>query len=488
MRTPSRRRPSLLISVAVALAIGHAALAAAPAGTEPGAGFTPAGSLRPRHAKEIAASNWSVGAETMDRDFTVYAHWKQHLGPLGAKKARIQSGWAKTEKEPGKYDWAWMDEIVNDMVAQGVEPWVCICYGNPIYKGGGETGLGGGWPTSDEALAAWDKYVAALVDRYKAHVDEWEMWNEPGLRKKGQDLAANATSYADFMIRTAEIVRGRQPGAKILGLALPGIPLAYADAVLKRVKEKGKLDLLDEVVYHPYSTNPDASYAAVAKLRDLVSSYSPKITIRQGENGAPSVKGGFGAIADYDWTEERQAKWALRRLLGDLGRDIPTSYFAICDMAYPNRMNYKGLLAVNPDKTVHHVKEAYKAVQHLTAVFDDRVKRVADFPGRVDGKPDAAGKPRYSAFGYKAGQGGCIVTVWRSSGNPGAEPGLEPVTLTLPGMRFTDPVWVNLLDGRVYAIDKSLWSQEDGQAVFRKLPVFDSPVLVAERAALPLAP
>jgi hypothetical protein len=26
-----------------------------------------------------------------------------------------------------------LDEIVSDLVIQGVEPWVCICYGNPVY-------------------------------------------------------------------------------------------------------------------------------------------------------------------------------------------------------------------------------------------------------------------------------------------------------------------------------------------------------------------
>ena len=66
----------------------------------PGAGFVYLGTIRPRHAREIESSNWSIGAETMDRDYTIYRNWRNYLGPLGAKKARIQSGWAKTEKEP----------------------------------------------------------------------------------------------------------------------------------------------------------------------------------------------------------------------------------------------------------------------------------------------------------------------------------------------------------------------------------------------------
>ncbi|MFH1269421.1 MAG: hypothetical protein ABIK89_27160 [Planctomycetota bacterium] len=89
-------------------------------GGEPAQGYALVGRVQPRHAREIEASSWSVGAETMDRDYTIYAAWKEHLGPLGVKRARIQAGWAKTEKEPGTYDWAWLDEIIPDMVAQGV--------------------------------------------------------------------------------------------------------------------------------------------------------------------------------------------------------------------------------------------------------------------------------------------------------------------------------------------------------------------------------
>ena len=58
---------------------------------DPGEGYSYIGNIQSRHAREIESSNWSIGAETMDRDFTIYRHWREHLGPLGVKKARIQS-------------------------------------------------------------------------------------------------------------------------------------------------------------------------------------------------------------------------------------------------------------------------------------------------------------------------------------------------------------------------------------------------------------
>jgi hypothetical protein len=452
----------------------------------PGDGYRCIGKIAPRDARDIHGSNWSVGAETMDRDFTVYKNWRQYLGPLGVKHARIQSGWAKTEKEKGVYDWAWLDEIVDDMVAQGVTPWVCICYGNPIYPKGGGIGLPDGWPRGEEALAAWDRYVAALVKRYQSRVVEWEIWNEPGLLLKKNaktDLLQDATDYADFFIRTANVVRREQPTARILGLALPKMPLPYAERVLERLKEKNALGLLDELTYHPYNVNPDASYDTVEELRTMLRSYAPRASIRQGENGCPSAKGGFGALAGARWNETGQAKWALRRLLGDLGRDIPSSYFSICDMAYPDRINHKGLLAINEDKTVHHAKEAYYAVQNLTAIFDDTVQRVRKFTYEIEGGDPGS---TYSVFAYRKNEAN-MLALWRNNDRPGANARVEHVTITLPpAMGIVTPVLVDLRTGEVYKgpVEK----EPRVKMTLRDVPVYDSPIVLAHLRGLPFAP
>ena len=460
----------------------------------PGDGYTRIGRIAPRHARDVKSSNWAVGAETMGRDYTIYKNWRKYLGPLGVKKARIQSGWAKTEKVKGECDWAWLDEIILDMVDQGVEPWVCLCYGNPIYEGGGGTGLGGGFPASPEAVAAWDAFVGAFVDRYKEHVHLWEIWNEPhGGSKK------NAEKYARFAVRTAEIIRKRQPDAKLIYAAGGAFDVKFVKNLLTWMRDKGKLSLVNEITYHPYAYNPDSSYKRVEELRRVVRSFSDSITLRQGENGVPSKAGSFGAVSKYDWNERRQAKWATRRLLADLGRDIPSSYFAICDMAYlvpkgsrkdadwrqdPDKLeiliNSKGLLAANPDKTVDHVKEAYYAVQNIAALFDDTLTRIEDFDATVTGGSE---KSTYSIFGYRADGGEPVVTLWRDSDPPGKRPEMEDVSVRIPGT-FTDPVWIDLVSGEVYDIDDSLWKQEGDSCVFTRVPVHDAVVVIAERGAV----
>jgi len=458
---------------------------------DPGDGHTYLGTIRPKHAREIESSNWAVGAETMDRDYTIYANWRNYLGPLGVKKARIQSGWAKTEQEPGKYDWAWLDEIIPDMFDQGVEPWVCLCYGNPIYPGGGGTGLSGGLPSSPEALKTWDAFVGAFVDRYKQYVDEWELWNEP---RTGR--GDGAVAYAKFAVRTAEVVRRHQPHARLMFAAGGSFDSIFVKDMLTWLRDQDKLSLVNEIAYHPYAYNPDDRYGAVEKLREIVRSISNDITIRQGENGVPSRIGSFGAVSKYDWTEQRQAKWATRRLMGDLGRDIPSSYFAICDMAYRVRtgggdsdfrddqdnlkllINSKGLLEINQDRTIHHAKQAYRTVQHITALFDNTVERVQDFQADLSGGMDDA---KYSIYGYQAADDAPIVTLWRSSDTPGKRPDVERICLTLPETNFKDPVWVDLLSGRVYDMEDAQWKSASKGTTFDQVPVYDSVIVIAER-------
>ncbi len=55
------------------------------------------------------------------------------------------------------------------------------------------------------------------------------------------------------------------------------------------------------------------------------------------------------------------------------------------------------------------------------------------------------------------------------------------VDLEFRGVQFTDPVYADLLTGKVYALPQPA----DG-STFRQIPLYDSPILIADKAALPL--
>jgi hypothetical protein len=448
------------------------------------------GRVAPRNAATAPANSWwSIGGETLDRDFATYAHYKAYLGPLGVKSIRLQAGWAKCEKSPGVYSWAWLDDIVNDAVAQGVRPWLEFNYGNPIYPGGGDTGLGGGLPSSPEAIAAWERWARALVVRYGDRVNEWEVWNEPDLNNRG---TATAEAYTELYVRTATIVRAVQPSGRLYALALAHTP-EYAEQFLDLMKARGRLDLIDAITHHGYPNNPDQT-SIVDRLRAHITRLGGNIQIRQGETGAPSrIQDNF-ALRNITWTENTQAKWNLRRMLAHRAKDVPFNLFTLSDMHYKQgnntsgnpdgqlRMNYKGLVGTNPDQTVSHVKLAYYAAQSVFAIFDDTLARIPEYPSTTTALRGVA------LTGYQTSSGAQLVAYWFNDAPPAEANGVNLVDVTLPKGRFTEPVLVDLRTSTVYALPRDSWTQDDKGTRFRALPVYDSPLLLAERSLITVSP
>ena len=435
------------------------------------------GRIKPRAARDISSSRWSVGGETLDRGFGVYANYKAYLGTLGAKSIRLQAGWARCEPRPGAYDWGWLDAIVDDALAQGVQPWLQLSYGNPVYPGGGDTGLGGGFPDSPDALAAWDRWVRAIVQHYGDRVHQWEVWNEPDLNEKG---TATVEAYLELYLRTAAIIREVQPKGKsrIYALALC-YDLEYAERFLAGMTQRRKLDLIDAVTIHTYPENPDDT-RNIDELRALIARTGRPIPVRQGETGAPSKYQKSFALKGMPWTETMQAKWDLRRMLAHHAKDVPLSLFTMIDLHYRRDgavdMNYKGLLASREDQTVDHVKPAYEAAQRVFAIFDDTLERVAEFSCVSSATRSLAA----SAYANKK-TGAQVVALWFRDDKPSDSNARTPVDLTFSGARFDEPVHVDLLTGEVRALPRP-----KAGSGFSQIPLYDSPILIAEKSALPI--
>lgn len=449
------------------------------------------GKVEPRSSNEIAASNWSIGGETMDRDFTDFNEWKSYLGETGAKKVRLQGGWAKCEPKKGEYNFEWLDNIIDEVIAQGVEPWLQTSYGNPIYEGGGYPDLSGGFPVSEEALEAWDKWVAELTKRYKNKVKIWEIWNESDNNSKN-----TPEDYARLFIRTAEIIRKDIPDAKIYALSLASVKVEYVEPFLAYIKKQNKLHLIDVITLHGYTFRPADVYERYRKIQQLTASYADHIIIGQGELGAPSEEQPYYALNSYPWTETSQAKWLLRKMLGDLGRDIPSLYFSIIDMNYVRRLtrtgnqvveleepiytvNTKGILRANKDNTVAGKKPAFTAYQNITSIFDHSLERIPNYLYKTTTDMSL------SAYGYRAKNfDHQVITIWEDEGTPNNSTDKVKVDFEFPKANFIEPVYVEMLTGEVYEIPKTDWDKNRTQYTFRNIPIYDSPILIAEKSLI----
>lgn len=439
------------------------------------------GTLKPRSTKEIETSRITVGCETLDRDFTDFNGYKDYLPPLGVKKIRLQAGWAKCEKVKGVYDWQWLDNIIDFAAANHIKPWLETSYGNPIYEGGGAKGLLNSMPTSPEGWAAYDKWVEALVTRYKDRVKEWEIWNEPDHPMQKNE----PETVAEMNIRTAVIIKRLQPEAKIAGLAFAShTNTNYLERFLKPIAEQGKLDLFEWISYHSYAFRPEDSYKGVMALKTVIEKYSKTLKLRQGENGAPSGYIPSYALDKYYWTEYSQAKYDMRRLLGDLGRDIETSVFTIIDIAYagnPPVLNMKGLIQSDFSKAAIRPKVAYYAVQNLASVFDNSLELTPGFSAKANTTESA------SVFGYQhKTTKKQVISLWLDGKTPGNTFTTTPTDITIENGNFNNPVWVELLTGHIYEIPKTDWSKSGSSYTFKQIPLYDSPVLIADKSILKL--
>ena len=442
-------------------------------------GLKEVGRLPARNAKEISGSLFSVGCETLDRDYADWDAYKAYLAPLGVKHGRLISGWAKTEQEKGKYDFTWLDRPVREMAAMGIRPWICLSYGNPIYGSDFRLGMKVCEVTENpEAFAAWLRYCAACVARYRDVVDEWEIWNEP---------FNQAEPYAKLFIETARTIRKVQPTAKCYCTAIRYDPKKGVNdyqVLLEKMKAEGALDLGSYFIYHPYHANPDNSYARwTDPLRALVKGYSPTFDVMQGESGCPAQLEFAHALKFIEWSETAQAKWNLRRALGDAVRKVPTNLFSFMDLQYPFMLQSFGLVRSNTRKEFVYRRPSYFAMQNVYALVDDAVEPVG-LESEVAHKlirrydPRVRANHRISCATFARG-GGKLRFYWYADGVPSSELGFDLVELTIPET-IGRPHWTDMVTGRVCVVPEKSIVRGEGRTVLKAMPIWDAPVLITD--------
>ena len=80
------------------------------------------GTLPLRSAAQVGPSRIGIGFEKLDRKVFEPEKAYDLVAATGVHYVRLQSGWQRTETEKGKYDFAWLDDIVDQIIARGMEP------------------------------------------------------------------------------------------------------------------------------------------------------------------------------------------------------------------------------------------------------------------------------------------------------------------------------------------------------------------------------
>jgi hypothetical protein len=85
-------------------------------------------------------------------------------------------------------------------------------------------------------------------------------------------------------------------------------------------------------------------------------------------------------------------------------------------------------------------------------------------------------------YAFRRADGASIIAAWRNGDRPDDSPVHEAVDIECPGLRFGEgPRYVDLLTRGVYATS-GVVEQRGDSVTLRALPIYDSPVLVADAA------
>ena len=99
------------------------------------------GKVKVKSASEIPFSRVGIGFEKLDRKVFDPEKAYDKVAALGVKWARLQTGWARCEREKGKYDFAWLDDLVENFLRRSVQS---LLRQSPLFRMG-EKGLRRRW-------------------------------------------------------------------------------------------------------------------------------------------------------------------------------------------------------------------------------------------------------------------------------------------------------------------------------------------------------
>ena len=456
-------------------------------------------------AAEIPFSRIGIGFEKLDRDVFDPEKAYDKVAAIGVKKIRIQSGWARTEQTEGVYDFAWLDRITDNLLARGLEPWICLCYGNPLYTDLAKPVFGAvGCPpiATEREMAAWLAYVKATVTHFKERVSIFEIWNEPDCNYSWRhceneeiDHLRNADEYGAFALATAKVIKETAPEVRTMGFALGHVQdLEYVNRALST----GLYRYLDLISFHSYTPSELKRRHNAHNLRQLIDSYDPAIGLVQGETGAQSRSDGNGAMKGFAWTPERQTKALLRGLISDMAEGVEfTSYFSTMDMveALKGRLankasymdfGYFGVIGAEFDENGrasgnYKEKPAYYALQALASLMRGDCKpcalprhTVALPSKRVNGTDCTDSTLQHEAFRLNDGKRALLywnATELLTTSYEGTV-SFEVFGVTANAIRLID-----LRDGSVYALpDGMIEDMKKGGVRLKNLPLSDCPL------------
>lgn len=439
------------------------------------------------------------------------ALWKIH-NELGAKLIRMgyhddPINWHCVERERGvlKVDKT-ADEAINTFIKDGAKIVMCLNFGNRLYTG--QKGVANGkavdsareipqmpeWyyeqpspPATDEALAAWDKYVEFMAKRYADKVEYFEIWNEWNI-----DLYWGAPVDIDLFLkiskRSIDIIRRVAPKAKIMMGAVSHYPQGcenWGDSDWeKQAKGREKLTvcamkelapLVDAVGIHPYYQREPAEIEQFERdfpaFKKWLAKNGFKGKIMISEWNFSSV---YPSIPDDEapniwrgkvkFSEIQRAKFIAQRYVTDTGNGVPSyfceaynPFYGAFELSLLRRATDEGACTLQPSA-------AFYAVRNIATITDGF--EPLDFDIKAASKTDISKLRKYA---FKTPKG-YAAALWIGV-NAADKSERRPVDIFVP-FKFSSASATDVLNGA----RQNLKMSADGK--LKNVMLNDTPLIV----------
>ena len=345
------------------------------------------GFLKTFTSREIEKSFISIDFGCLDRELFNPDKCYDALFKTGVKFARCQTGWNRCEKQKGVFTFEWLDSIIDNLCQRGIEPWLQVGYGNPIYMPDAPNPTAVGCVPlyyGEETLEAWKRFVRLVAERYKHKVKKFEIWNECDLDHFWYPKDPNGADYAKLINITAHEIKCVHPCAEIIGVVAEPKAFAFINDLLSNVKK----EYLDYFSYHIYAKVPEFKFGEIThELKKLFKAKGfDHVRFIQGEAGYPSwaYKGHW--LVPWGCNDERpQAIFMLRRFFLDIFDGVyMTSFFQMADIW---EKPYAKAKEVIQKPAAHGIlngltytpKLSYRTITNISAIFSGDIVPSDDY-------------------------------------------------------------------------------------------------------------
>ncbi len=238
------------------------------------------------------------------------------LSRMGANWVREGFLWDMIEPSEGDLRWERFDTIIAETAKRSVRVLPIAAYGTAWASTAGPEVSPADRKSAMPRIDAWERYIAAMVERYKRSCPVWEIWNEPnglGFWKPYPDAA----SYAALLSSAHAVIKRVDPSLSVMiaGFSpkywVVDHPKTHEALFVKALYERTPRPF-DIAAYHPYTApaTETSNRAVVDKLVFMPSSIRDVLRANGDEN-VPMWFTEMGTPTRSFMTKERAAEYLV---------------------------------------------------------------------------------------------------------------------------------------------------------------------------------